>query len=191
MPIRQGAEDVLEWLGGVVALSLGASVSTSQTVARCLAFLGYSSDMEISRTRAERRPARMRSSASLCHFRRPVLRAPRWYLLPVRPLGRGFLYEGRRPVERVESLAAIGALCVEQEDTVAATGELVACQLYELVLDVGDDERRARNRWNRRRTKANGSRVSTGNGFCPTLWPRKRKPSSSARTGNKACRAIW
>ena len=39
-------------------------------------------------------------------------------------------------LERVEHLAAIGVLRVEQEDAVAATGELVARELYELVLHV-------------------------------------------------------
>lgn len=44
--------------------------------------------------------------------------------------------------EGVEPLSPIGVLRVEQQDTVAATGQLVARELYELVLHVGDDEGR-------------------------------------------------
>lgn len=52
-----------------------------------------------------------------------------------------FNMEVEYPLERVESLTAIGVLRVEQEDTVTTTGKLVARQLYELIFDVGDDER--------------------------------------------------
>ena len=45
-------------------------------------------------------------------------------------------------LERVEALASIRSLRVEQEDVVAASGQLVTRELYELVLDVGDDEGR-------------------------------------------------
>ena len=42
--------------------------------------------------------------------------------------------------ERVEPLTPVGVLRVEQQDPVAATGQLVARELYELVLHGGDDE---------------------------------------------------
>ena len=42
-------------------------------------------------------------------------------------------------LERVEPLSPIGVLRVEQQDAVAATGQFVARELYELVFHVGDD----------------------------------------------------
>ena len=58
--------------------------------------------------------------------------------LLVAPLG----MEVENLLERVEPLAAIGVLRIEQEDAVATTGKLIARELNELVLYVGDDERR-------------------------------------------------
>ena len=52
--------------------------------------------------------------------------------LLVAPLG----MEVENLLERVEPLAAIGVLRVEKQDAVAATGQLVARELYELVLHV-------------------------------------------------------
>ena len=45
-------------------------------------------------------------------------------------------------LERVEPMAAIGVLRVEQEDVVATTGSSSPVSSYELVLHVGDDEGR-------------------------------------------------
>lgn len=42
-------------------------------------------------------------------------------------------------LERVEPLSPIGVLRVEKQDAIAATGQLVAREFYELVFHVGDD----------------------------------------------------
>ncbi len=134
---RQGAEDGLQRLGRVVALGLGATVqdlADGREVPRSLGTLVRHGDQQDQgREQAPGRCRPVRTLALLVILHHELRDGVRRLLgLLVAPLG----MEVENLLERVEPLAAIGVLRIEQEDAVATTGKFIARELYELVLHV-------------------------------------------------------